>query len=98
MRMGNIPNPSEYRPDCAIDRIRMLIVRPEVFQTIFVQKHRREVGLGVQVNSQGLDAMVGKHPGQVVNERGFSNPSLVIEESDGLHAGLRKILTSTLCS
>jgi hypothetical protein len=98
VRMGDITNAAKYRLNSAKDGVRMVAVWPKAFQTIFIQKHSSKVGLRVQIDSQDLDAMVGKHPGEMVYERCFSYAALVIEESDGFHAGLRKILTNTLCS
>ncbi len=59
--------------------------RPKSIDPVILQKHAGQVRLGVQISRN--DAMPAKreHPSQVVQQRSFSDASLVVEESHCLH-------------
>ena len=94
MRRGDIANTSHKRVDHSLYRKGMLSDGPDLFQPVFVEKQAGEVGLWVQVGRHHVDLHLREHPSEVINQRSFPNPTLVVEERYGDHEAGR-IVTRT---
>ena len=70
-------------------------VVPQRFQMILIQKCSGEVRLRIKVTGQHLVAHVGQHPRDVVDQRGFADASLVVEE--GQNGNAHRSAASRFC-
>lgn len=84
-RLQDVALAGHQRAQTVADGARLTVVAPQRHQPVFVQEHRSQVRLRVQIGHQHLQAMVGIHPRQVVDQRGLADAALVVEERDGLH-------------
>ncbi len=94
MGVSHVTGPVQERHQRLVDRPSRPSVGPELLDTVLLQEHAGQVGLRIEVGGDHRDPLIGIHPGQVIDQRGLSDPSLVVEEGDRLHrAGLRIAIT-----
>ncbi|EKD38525.1 MAG: hypothetical protein ACD_75C00704G0003 [uncultured bacterium] len=96
--LGNVAGAAEDGANGPIYGIGMLIVAPQAFQTVLVEEHGGEVGLRIEVDGKRFDAMVCKHPCQMIDQRGLAHPTLIVEKGNRFQIDLPNILTNTECS
>ena len=59
----------------------VVIVFPESFQALFVQKCRGEIRLWIEIAGEHLMTHIGQHPSEVIHERSLADAALIVEES-----------------
>src|SRR3990167_9352569 len=99
MRITYVSHTPQQRLDTPKNRLGVVAIGPELFETVFFQEGCAKVCLRVEVCRNNPHAKVGIHPGQVVDERRLSYSALVVKESDNscVHC-LLLITTSTWVS
>src|SRR5262245_16585968 len=98
MRIGNVADAADERLDGSINGGGgAYIFIPERLEPVFVEKRCRQIRLGIEVAGQDAHAQVGIHPGEMVNQGGLANPSLVVEESDHRRPHGRFLTRARMC-
>src|SRR2546422_381315 len=86
MGFTNVTHSSKQRLHCTENSPRMIAVRPELFQAIFVEKGSSQVRLRIEIGRKHTNSKIRVHPCEVVDEGGLSNSALVVKESDYVYA------------
>jgi len=81
VRCPDIAGAFKQRRDGAKNGLGMITLGPQRYQTVFIQKHRRQISLRIQVGRDYVDAEIRIHPGKMVRQRGLSHPALVVENA-----------------
>src|SRR5690348_16483892 len=76
----------------------MVYIGPELHQSVFRKEGGAQISLRIQIHSDGVQAKVGIHPCQVVNDRCFPDTSLVIKESQYAYAQGRLLKVASTCA
>src|SRR5271163_1899085 len=71
-RRCDVTNSSQNRTDSAVNGGGVfLFIRPNLFQSFFVQKHGSKIRLRVQVNGKNGYALIREYPREVIDEGSF---------------------------
>ena len=79
-RRGNVADAGQWL-DALINRRAWLALKPKLLNLFLIQKGCRQVGLRIEVDRHHTLAQAGKHPGQVIDQRSFTDPTFIVEES-----------------
>ena len=81
----DIARPFKKRAYCSSHCLCVASIRPQLFQSFFIEGHNRQVGLRIKINRQDSLAQFRQHPRTVVHQRGLAYAPLVVEKRDADH-------------
>ncbi len=94
VRVVDVTETAKNRGDRSQDTFRMISIGPQLLESVVAQEHGAQVCLRVEIRGDHRNTEVGVHPGEVVDQGRFADPSLVVEESDGFHGFLRMVAST----
>jgi hypothetical protein len=89
----DVTNAAPESLDRAVDG-RARLERPDRFEAILSDAHRRQVCLRIEIREHHAVAHLREHESEMVGKRRLTDAALVVEQRDGLH-GFRRTVART---
>ena len=94
VRLPDVAEPSQDGRHGPENAVGVGAVRPQLLEPVFVEEHRGQVRLRIEVHGHHRVTELGVHPGEVIDQRGLADPPLVVEEGDRLHRALQMVAST----